>query len=216
MFVLISGNSLTGKTRMTINAINNIENANVFVLRKENFDENIKIKRISKNKNILFLDDIEDLFLRDDVNPKNIMTLFDDWKKQNIAIAATTTNGEELGKVYEFLKSNLDLFRYFEEINVETYKSKDRKKLIIEVEKFYKNENISIDKEIFDGNFGKLFMEFTKMKERYEMLKKEKNKNALLILKAIRFFSKTFNFKNDRNTFDAVNLFKFCYKYEQK
>jgi len=161
--VIITGNSLAGKTRAAFEALKKIDNKNLVIIKPEyefsrlNFDANT----------VLFFDDIDEFLVKQgrDVLKKFLETMIDG----NIQIIATCRNGNEYRDFlnafgYRFIDENFYIVE-FARVSEE-----DKHKFV----RFAKQQNpdISLDTESYDRNIGSFFMDLSIMKERYRNLEK--------------------------------------------
>ncbi len=175
--IIIVGQSLAGKTRAVYELLKKDEFSDyniIFPYSTALADiENLE-KYTKGNKNILFLDDIDDYILYNKENKleKILQQAFN--PNSNTQIIATCKTGIDEFAVYDE-KISQKLKENFTEIFIPKIDDAD----IPEIEK---QLNISIERDDFDHNIGSAFLDLSVMKERYKKLS-ETEKRILLALK---------------------------------
>ena len=198
-FVII-GDPLSGKTRSVYELIKKLDDYMILIVGNHVASiENLHIP--SSNKVIAFFDDI--YHISDD--NRALEKLFFELLAMNVIIIATCFSGEEYKTGFEN--------RLSEKVR-EHFKTFEIPKLTEEDIRDIGDEIWVQDTENFDGNIGSLFLELSKMKDRFRRLMNSENaidRTCLLILKSLTALNISSQHIYQRGYF-ALSVYDFCEK----
>lgn len=204
---LITGNPLSGKTRIVYDSLKLNRIYNLIIPKKDKSINKIYIPQEIKDI-VVFFDDIDDYCFEGNNALNSLLKYI---INQNIKCIITCRKGPEFYKLKTHLKP--DIFNIICENRFDIPKfNKDK----LEVKNFLEFNKTLFKSEIshFDGNFGSVLLPLKAMRERFELLNNdEKNYIEVGILLGLKLHFHLRNYESSKHEYNDLKIKHFTQKY---